>query len=314
MGILKRVFGTSGWDALPSVFVQSLKERIGNDGFYLLDHFAKKYKIFNQKFFNDTERFESEPEHMLGMFSLFIGSMGNQISQKGKIKDAEQLYLISIKLKNEGNPSHGSLAIIYAQTNRIKEAKREAAIALKTIEEIENDPIPVPEEIAPHDGLKNSIDDMREILMSIIKFNDVDYNNDQRRSSSTVTDFKDTTHKGQKVPACWSGIRFTDGSQCQISVAHKVLIYRGKSMIGGKFYEADAHDIRILMSNWLSEDEMWALMKGRIGLLKENRNEFNEILQPPVDGMYHPSLIIYTNLALKCNSVEEFKSLLNQAK
>ena len=39
-------------------------------------------------------------------------------------------------------------------------------------------------------------------------------------------------------------------------------------MIGGKFYEADAHGIRILLSKWLSKDEMWALMKGRLELLK----------------------------------------------
>jgi hypothetical protein len=40
----------------------------------------------------------------------------------------------------------------------------------------------------------------------------------------------------------------------------------------------------------------------------------HELLHTPVDGMNHPLLIIYTNLALKCNTVEEFKDLLNNAK
>jgi hypothetical protein len=239
--------------------------------------------------------------------------MGNQITREGLIEDAEHLYLISLKLKDEGNPSHGSLSMIYAQTNRITKAKSEAAIALKNIEEFEKSTIPIPEEIASSGGLKNSIDDMREILMSIINLNDVDSDNDKRKLMSEVTAFKDTTHK-DKVPACWSGIRFTDGSQCQISVAHKVLIFKGKSMVGGKFYEADAHGIRILLSNWLSEDEMWALMKGRLGLLRGKRTEPNELLQPPVDGMNHPLLIAYTNLALDCDSIEEFKDLLDDSR
>ena len=68
--------------------------------------------------------------------------------------------------------------------------------------------------------------------------------------------------------SCWSGIKSSDGSRCQISAPHKVLIYEGRTIIGGKFYEADAHGIRILLSNWLPKDEMWALMKGRLELLK----------------------------------------------
>lgn len=64
-----------------------------------------------------------------------------------------------------------------------------------------------------------------------------------------VTAFKDTTLTGKKVPSCWSGVKFTDGSECQINVAHKAMIYKGRTMIGGKFYEADGHGFRVLLSN-----------------------------------------------------------------
>jgi tetratricopeptide (TPR) repeat protein len=240
MGLFKTVFGTGSWDTLPSVFVQSLKEELGKDDFFLLDHFSKKYKIFDQKFFQNNESFESDPDFRIDMFSNFLGSMGNQIAQNGEFQDAEKIYLLSLKIKEKNNPSHGGLAILYAQAGRIKEAKSEAAKALKILKELEESSVPIPEKVAP----PGSLDDMHEILSSIINLNNRDYTNDKKKFMSVVTAFKDTTQK-DKIPTCWSGIRFTDGSQCQISVAHKVMIYKGKSMFGGKFYDADARDIRV---------------------------------------------------------------------
>lgn len=131
---------------------------------------------------------------------------------------------------------------------------------------------------------------------------------------SQVTGFKDTTLKDKKVPSCWAGIEFSDGIQCQISVAHRVFIYSGRTMIGGKFYDAEKEAILRLLANWLSKDELWALSRGRLGLLRGKRTEPNELLEPPVDGMNHPLLIAYTNLALDCDSVEEFKELLNDSR
>ena len=120
---------------------------------------------------------------------------------------------------------------------------------------------------------------------------------------SEVANFKDTSYTS-KVAQCWSGIKFTDGSQCQISVTHKVMIYIGKTMIGGKFYDADAHGIRVLLSGYLSDNDMMSLMGGQ--------SAEHELLQSPVDGMNHPLLIFYTNLALQHDSVKDFKETLSQ--
>jgi hypothetical protein len=125
-----------------------------------------------------------------------------------------------------------------------------------------------------------------------------------RWSMSEVTDFKDTMHKKGRLPSCWSGIRFTDGSQCQISVAHKVMIYKGKTMTGGKFYDADAHGLRVFLSDYLSFDDVVGLMDGKPAE--------HELLQPPMEGMRHPLLIFYSNLAIQHDSVEDFKEFLSQ--
>lgn len=128
---------------------------------------------------------------------------------------------------------------------------------------------------------------------------------------SEVTAFKDTTHKDKRAPSCWSGVRFTDGSQCQISVAHKVMIYKGRTMIGGKFYEANEGAIINFLSYWLSKDDIWALSRGRLGLLRSRHTESNDLLHPPLAGMNHPLLIIYTNLALQHDSLDDFKETLS---
>ena len=82
-------------------------------------------------------------------------------------------------------------------------------------------------------------------------------------------------------------------------------------MFGGKFYEANENAIIKLLSNWLSEDDLWALSRGRLGLLRERRTKPNDILHPPLEGMNHPLLIIYTNLALQHDSLDSFKETLS---
>jgi tetratricopeptide (TPR) repeat protein len=160
-------FGGSGWNALPPLFVQTLKSQLGEQGFTLLDSLARKYNIFNQNIFQEQESFASDPIEGLADFAVFLGSMGNQLSQHGHQEDAENSLLLSLKLKPDSNPSHGSLAILYFQTGRFEEARKEARIALNILDEFESqleEIGPIPEEISP----PGTTDNMREILLEII--------------------------------------------------------------------------------------------------------------------------------------------------
>ena len=116
MGFFSRRFWEKkGWDVLPKMFVNQLKRKLGVEKFAKLDQIAQKYNIFNQKIFEDPAQFEDDPDFVIEKFSLFLGSMANQLAQHDHQEDAETLYHISLTLKSDENPSHGGLAVLYFQ-------------------------------------------------------------------------------------------------------------------------------------------------------------------------------------------------------
>jgi len=98
MGFFSKLFGPKGWDNLPSVFVQNLKECLGDQNFALLDSLARKYNIFNQKFFKEMELLAREPNFATDSFAMFLCNMAIQLGSHGHHQDSKSCFFLSTEL------------------------------------------------------------------------------------------------------------------------------------------------------------------------------------------------------------------------
>lgn len=122
----------TGWDALPEALLQAIKERLG-DNFTHLDQLADSYGLFRQRYFKRPPRRFQDVELEVGAFAFLVGSLGNQLAQRGKLADAQKAFETSLVLKPNENPIAFSLANLHAMQGDLDAALPAARIALKNL-------------------------------------------------------------------------------------------------------------------------------------------------------------------------------------
>jgi hypothetical protein len=103
--------------------------------FKVLESLTLKHNILNLKIFQDSQLLASEPNLIIKALSYSLAVLGNRLARRGLLVDAENSFLLSLKLNpnNNENPSHFCLAIFYDLTNRDQEAQSEAKLALQML-------------------------------------------------------------------------------------------------------------------------------------------------------------------------------------
>lgn len=110
-----------------------------------MDRLARKYNIFNQRFFGSS--IQEDPSFLPHAFAFFLGSTGNQLATHQHLEDSEEAFRLSLQLRPERNPASIGLASLLALTGRKQEAAHQARLALTTIDELERaKDIPIPAE------------------------------------------------------------------------------------------------------------------------------------------------------------------------
>lgn len=152
----------------PKWFALQIQAILQEHDYKLLIDLSHKYEMHKQSFFQPENFLESDATFKIEMFALFLNSMGNQLfTNHCDLTDVEKCFIISSKLKPEGNPCHISLAVFYAETARIKKAQQEADIALKILNEFadqtEKDGFAIPYEVMPAETMNET----KKILTAI---------------------------------------------------------------------------------------------------------------------------------------------------
>ena len=165
MGLLKSLFGKSGWDRLPQNLVSVIKSRLGDNKFTILDNLAKKYNLFNQRLFKHPEMLGDDLEFSMMQLVSLLTNMGNELAQHEHVQDAKVTFLITLSLKPDHSSARGSLAILYYTTGNMEEAKKHAAQAISDMDkEMERmQEMCVTEDIAPDEDMN----EYREILLRL---------------------------------------------------------------------------------------------------------------------------------------------------
>jgi tetratricopeptide (TPR) repeat protein len=134
MGLLKSLFGKSGWDRLPQNFVSVVKSRLGDNKFTTLDSLAKKYNLFNQRLFKHPEMLGDDLDFSVMQLTSLLTSMGNELDRHEHVQDAMDTFLVALSLKPDHSAARGSLSILYYSTGNMEEAKKHAAQAVSDMD------------------------------------------------------------------------------------------------------------------------------------------------------------------------------------
>ena len=116
-----------------------------------LDALAEKYQLFRQRFFRRPTSLRLDPAASATDFARLLHSVGNRLA-KEEPGDAERAYRLSLSLRPEGNLAHGGLALLLAETGRVRDAAREAKLALELLDRFAADAAartPTTEDISP---------------------------------------------------------------------------------------------------------------------------------------------------------------------
>ncbi len=130
MGLLKSLFGKSGWDRLPQNFVSVIKSRLGENKFTILDNLAKRYNLFNQQLFKHSEKLGGDLHFSIMQLKSLLTSMGNELARHEHVQDAMDTSLVTLSLKPDHSAARGSLSILYYSIGNMEEAKKHAAQAV----------------------------------------------------------------------------------------------------------------------------------------------------------------------------------------
>ncbi len=129
------------------------------------------YDAFEQDFFKCDFLLTLPDENKLEAFIIFINNFANFLFQNKCFNDAEIVSQISLKIKDEGNPIHFTLASILYLNGKYQEAMKEAETALNVSEKLELQSDTLPIEYKKELGIDNktSFEEQRQLLYELIR-------------------------------------------------------------------------------------------------------------------------------------------------
>ncbi len=127
-------FMIPGWEALPPEFVEAVLGRLDEDERRRLDALIDRYRLFQQRFFQNASSLAADPAASRRDFARLLASLGNRIRKEAP-GDAERAYRLSLRLSPDRNLAHAGLALLLDQTGRARDARQEARIALEVLDD-----------------------------------------------------------------------------------------------------------------------------------------------------------------------------------
>lgn len=126
-------FEPKGFDGLPDLFVDALEARIGEDDLTLLQALGKQHGLFYQRFFRQPRARYLLIEDQLLRLAELLTSLANQLGHQRRFADAEEFYLLALRIESGLKFAHLGLANLYSTQGNVSKAARHARGALRTM-------------------------------------------------------------------------------------------------------------------------------------------------------------------------------------
>lgn len=162
----KKELSARAWDRFPVEFVKGLRETLGSEKFDSLTLLAEKYRLFDQELFAHPEFFTDIGNEITRIeVAGLLTSMGNELSRRHIVEDAEKVFRIALALRPEDFAARGMLAVICNSSGRLCEAREHAVRAMADMDSLRErfKDIDVPAHIADPDAVGH----FRLLLQSI---------------------------------------------------------------------------------------------------------------------------------------------------
>ena len=122
-----------GIDALPSTFVDALRERVGEDGLAALRTLGREHGLFRHRFFQQPRKSYDDTDTQLRQFAAALAGVAGRLGEPPLGEPAIRLYRLALTLDPDLTEAHQGLAVHASLQGRTSDAATHARAALRAL-------------------------------------------------------------------------------------------------------------------------------------------------------------------------------------
>lgn len=127
------LFRPRGFDALPTTFVDALRERVGERRLATLGVLGRDHGLFRQRFFHQPRAHFDDVDTQLRRLAATVAALADRLGQRQPAGRAGELYELALAIQPDLIEAHQGLAVLDSLQGRTSEAAGHARAALRAL-------------------------------------------------------------------------------------------------------------------------------------------------------------------------------------